>query len=138
MDHTRAQIAFIAIQGTLLIEDRRRNIIYDVVVSNCLLIYGCLIPMLVSWFLKKSAQHSTKLSQQSLYQKRNKYDKNNSKAIFCLLEPLVYIQLVTCTRLSRIGQFTGFHYLPISSKIFANMLHLSFLIKLTFSTRKCH
>ena len=44
--------------------------------------------MLISWFLKKSTKHSTKLSQQSLYQKRNKYDKNNSKAIFCLLEPL--------------------------------------------------
>ena len=33
---------------------------------------------------------------------------------------------------------TGFHYLPFSSKIFENMLHLSFSMKLTFSARKCH
>ena len=35
--HTRAKMALIAIYGTLLLEERRRYIIYDIVVSGCLL-----------------------------------------------------------------------------------------------------
>ena len=37
---------------------------------------------------------------------KDKYDKHNLKAVLCLLELLVYIQLVTCTRLSRNAQFS--------------------------------
>ena len=70
---------------------------------NCrlkLFVYGWLIPMLISWVLRKSTKHSSNLSK-----KKNKYDKNNLNAVFCLLELLVYIQLVTCTRLSCNAQF---------------------------------
>ena len=63
-------------------------------------------------------------------------NKNNLTAVFCLLELFVYIELVTWTRLSRNAQFTGFHYLPISTKIFANILHLSFQMKLRFLSEK--
>ena len=35
-DHIRAQMIFIAVYGTLLLEERQWYIIYDVVVSNCL------------------------------------------------------------------------------------------------------
>ena len=71
--------------------------------------------------------------------KKDKYDKNNLQAVFCLLELLVYIQLVTWPPLSCNAQFSyWFHYLPFSSKIFENMLHLSFSMKLTFSAIKCH
>ena len=38
--------------------------------------------------------------------KKGKYDKNSLKAVFCLLELLVYIQLVTCTGLSCNAQFS--------------------------------
>ena len=65
-----------------------------------LFVYGWLIPMLISWVLRKSTKHSSNLSK-----KKNKYDKNNLNAVFCLLELLVYIQLVTCTRLSCNAQF---------------------------------
>ena len=104
------------------------------------------ILMLISWVPKKSTKHSTNLSQQSLDQKKK---KTSTIRIICLLELIVYIQLVMymCTRLSILGdpgavnrddtmfvvkvysrgwrlsrnaQFTGFHYLPIPSKIFAN------------------
>ena len=68
----------------------------------------------------------------------NNNKKNNLKAVSCPLELFVYVQLVTCTRLSRNAQFTGSHYLPISTKIFANILYLSFSMKLTFSARECH
>ena len=47
-----------------------------------LFVYGWLIPMLTSWVLKKRTNHSTNLSQQSVYQERNKYEKNNSKTVF--------------------------------------------------------
>ena len=67
-----------------------------------LFVYGWLIPMLISWVLRKSTKHSSNLSQK----KKNKCDKNNLKAVFCLLELLVYIQLVTCTRLSCNAQFS--------------------------------
>ena len=47
--------------------------------------------------LRKSTNYSTK----------DKYDKvNNLKAVFCLFELHVYIQLVTCTRLSCNAQFS--------------------------------
>ena len=42
--------------------------------------------MLFSWVLRKSIKHSTNLS------KKDKYDKDNLKAGFGLLELLVYIQ----------------------------------------------
>ena len=54
-----------------------------------LFVYGWLIPMLISWVLRKSIKHSTNLS------KKDKYDKDNLKAVFGLLELLVYIQLAT-------------------------------------------
>ena len=38
--------------------------------------------------------------------KKDKYDKHNLKVVLCLLELLVYIQLVTCTRLSHNAQFS--------------------------------
>ena len=107
---------------------KRGDIIYDIVVSNCF------FPMLISWVLRKSTKHSTNLS------KKDKYDKDNLKAVFGLLELLVYIQPATCILLSCNAQvsYSGFHYLPISSKIFDNMLHLIFSMKFTFSARKCH
>ena len=67
-----------------------------------LFVYGWLIPLLISWVLRKSTKHSTNLKKK----KKDKYDKNNLKAVFCLLELLVYIQLVTCTRLSCNAQFS--------------------------------
>ena len=79
------------------------------------------------------------LNIQQICQKKDKYNKNNLKAVFCLLELLVYIQLVTWPPLSCNAQFSYWvHYLPFSSKIFENMLHLSFSMKLTFSARKYH
>ena len=51
--------------------------------------------------LRKSTKHSTNLSK-----KKDKYDKNNLKAVFCLFELRVYIQLVTCRRLSCNAQFS--------------------------------
>ena len=51
--------------------------------------------------LRKSTKHSTNLSE-----KKDKYDKIILKAVFCLLELFVYIQLVTCTRLSCNAQFS--------------------------------
>ena len=65
-----------------------------------LFVYGRLIPMIISGVLRKSTKHSANLS------KKNKYDKNNFKTVFCLLELLVYIQLVACTRLSCNAQFS--------------------------------
>ena len=52
--------------------------------------------------LRKSTKHSKNFSKK----KKDKYDKNNSKAVFCLLKLLVYIQLVTRTRLSCNAQFS--------------------------------
>ena len=46
------------------------------------------------------------LNIQQICQKKDKYNKNNLKAVFCLLELLVYIQLVTCTRLSCNARFS--------------------------------
>ena len=46
------------------------------------------------------------LNIQQICQKKDQYNKNNLKAVFCLLELLVYIQLVTCTRLSCNAQFS--------------------------------
>ena len=46
--------------------------------------------MLISWVLRKSIKHSTNLSK-----KKDKYNKDNLKAVFGLLELLVYIQLAT-------------------------------------------
>ena len=49
--------------------------------------------------------------------KKKKYDKNNLKAVFCLLERLVYIKLVTCTRLSCNAQFSyRFPFFTLSVK----------------------
>ena len=41
-----------------------------------LFVYGWLIPMLISWVLRKSTNHWSNLSQ-----KKNKYDENNLKAV---------------------------------------------------------
>ena len=68
-DHARAQVAFIAIQGTLPIEERRLYLICDLVVSDCLWLIDSLV---ISWVLTKNTKHSTNLSQQSLYQKKKK------------------------------------------------------------------
>ena len=57
--------------------------------------------MLISWVLRKSTKHSSNLSKK----KKNQYDKNNLNAVFCLIELLVYIKLVTCTHLSCNAQF---------------------------------
>ena len=59
MDHIRAQTAFIAIYGTLLIEDRPRYILNLRYCRVKLFVYGWLILMLISWFLEKSTKHST-------------------------------------------------------------------------------
>ena len=67
-----------------------------------MLVYGWLIPMLISWVLRKSTKHSTNLSKK----KKDKYNKNNLKAVFCLFEMRVYIQLVTRRRLSCNAQFS--------------------------------
>ena len=60
--------------------------------------------MLISWVLRKSTKHSSDFSKKK--KQTNKYHKNNLKAVFCLLELLVYIKLVTCTRLSCNAQFS--------------------------------
>ena len=53
--------------------------------------------MLISWVLRKSIKHSTNLSK-----KRDKYDKDNLKAVFGLLELLVYVMsLIRTTFLER-------------------------------------
>ena len=50
----------------------------------------------------KSTKRST-----NLLKKKDKYNnRSNLKAVFCLLELLVYIQLVTCTRLLCNAQLT--------------------------------
>ena len=48
---------------------RRWYIIYDIVVSNCLCMVDG-IPMLISWVLTKSTEHSTNSSKQYLYKKQ--------------------------------------------------------------------
>ena len=75
-------MAFIAIYGTLLIECRETTTYNLRYCRLKLFVYGWLIPILTSWVLKKSTNHSTNLSQQSVYQERNKYEKNNLKAVF--------------------------------------------------------
>ena len=81
----------------------RKTMIYNLQYCRLILfVYGWLIPMLISWVLRKNTKHSSNLSKK----KKNKYDKNNLKAVFCLLELLVYIKLVTCTRLSCNAQFS--------------------------------
>ena len=98
-----------------------------------LFVYGWLFPMLISWVLRKSTRHSSNLSK---------------KKITIRITWRLFFVCSSCLftlRLSRAHAYhamhnsvTGFHYLPFSSKIFANMLHLSFSMKLTFSGRKCH
>ena len=56
--------------------------------------------MLISWVLGRA------LNIQQIRPTKNKYNKNDLKAAFCLLELLVYIQLVTCTRLLCNAQLT--------------------------------
>ena len=65
-----------------------------------LFVYGWLIPMLISWVLRKSTNHSSNLSQKKTSKMRITW------RLFCLLELLVYIKLVTCTRLSCNAQFS--------------------------------
>ena len=67
------------------------------------------------------------------------YDKNNLKAVFVCSSCLFTFSLSRAQAYHAMhNSVTGFHYLPFSSKIFENMLHLSFSMKLTFSARKCH
>ena len=73
-----------------------------------LFVYGWLIPMLISWVLRKSTKHSSNLSKK----KKKKYDKNNLKAVFCLLELFVYIQLVTWARSSSKAKFGNAQFEP--------------------------
>ena len=65
-----------------------------------LFVYGWLIPMLISWVLRQSTKHSSNLSKKKTSTKRITW------RLFCLLELLVYIKLVTCTRLSCNVQFS--------------------------------
>ena len=100
-----------------------------------LFVYGWLIPMLISWVLRKSTNHSSNLSQ-----KKNKYDENNLMAVLIVCSSCLFTLSLSRAHAyhAMYNSVTGFHYLPFSSKIFANMLHPSFSTKLTFSGRKCH
>ena len=99
-DHTRAQIAFIAIQGTLPIEERRLYLICDLVVSYCLWLIDSLVNFLGSY--EEHQTFNKFIVAISLSKKKKKNDINNNlKSVFCLLELFVHIQLVTYTRLSR-------------------------------------
>ena len=69
--------------------------------------------------------------------KKDKYDKNILKAVFCLLELFTFSLSRAHAYHAMHNSVTGFHYLPFSSKIFENMVHLSFSMKLAFSARKC-
>ena len=69
-DHIRAQMIFIAVYGTHLLEERLQwYIIYDIA-SQIVCSHGWLIPMLISWVLTKSTKHSTNSSRQYLYIKK--------------------------------------------------------------------
>ena len=80
--------------------------------------------------------------------RKKKYDKSNLTSTIRITGRLFFVcssclftfsLSLACTRLSRNAHLIyGFHYLPISLKIFANMLHLSFSTKFKFSARKCH
>ena len=98
-----------------------------------LFVYGWLIPMLISLVLKKSTKHSSNLSKQKTSTIRITW-----RLFFVCSSCLFTLSLSPAhAYLAMHNSVTGFHYLPFSSKIFANMLHLSFSMKLTFSGRKC-
>ena len=101
-----------------------------------LFVYGWLIPMLISWVLRKSTKHSSNLSKKK---KKTSTIRITWRLFFVCSSCLFTLSLSRAHAYHAMhNSVTGFHYLPFSSKIFANMLHLSFSTKLTFSGRKCH
>ena len=137
-DHTRVQMSNGSYCGLRDSFAWRETMIYNL--RYCLLklfVYGWLIPMLISWVLRKSTKHSSNLSKKK---------KEKTSTIRITWRPFFVCSSCLFTlSLSRAHAYhamhnsvTGFHYLPFSSKIFANMLHPSFSTKLTFSGRKCH
>ena len=85
--------------------------------------------------LRKSMKHSTNLSKK----KKTKTTRITWRLSFVCLSCLFPFSLSRAHAYHAMhSSVTGFHYLPFSSKIFENMLHLSFSMKLTFSERKCH
>ena len=129
-DHTHAQNG--SYRGLRDSFSWRKTMIYNL--RYCclkLFVYGWLIPMLISWVLRKSTKHSTNLSKSTL--------RITWRLFFICSSCLFTFSLSHAHAYHAMhNSFTGFHYLPFSSKIFANMLHLSFSMKLTFSGRKCH
>ena len=99
-----------------------------------LFVYGWLIPMLISWVLRKSTKHSSNLSKKKTSTIRITW------RLFFVCSSCLFTLSLSCAHAyyAMDNSVTGFHYLPFSSKIFANMLQLSFSMKLTFSGRKCH
>ena len=114
-DYIRVQMAFIVVYGTLA---WRETMIHNLRYCRLkLFFYGWLILSLISWVLTKSTKHLTNSSQQYLYQKKQQQQqqqyRTNLKAVFCLLELFVYIQLATWTRLSSSAKFGNARFEPV-------------------------
>ena len=110
-NHIRAQMAFVAVYGTFLLEERRWYIIYDIVILNYLFVvdwFPCLFPGSLRKALNIQQTH------QYLYKKNNNNNNNRTylKAVVCLLELFVYIQLLTWTRLSSNAKFGNAQFEP--------------------------
>ena len=128
-DHTRAQMAFIAIYGTLLIEEA---MIYNLRYCRLkLFVYGW-------WdshvnFLDPYKEHWT---FNKLIIAISSYKQTTTTATMIRITWRLFFVCSSC--LFTFSLSRAHTYLPISTKILANILHLSFSMKLTFSARKCH
>ena len=84
-----------------------------------LFVYGWLIPMLISWVLRKSTKHSSNLS---IKKKKTSTIRITWRLFFVCSSCLFTLSLSRAHAYHAIhNSVTGFHYLPFSSKIFANI-----------------